>query len=178
MFYPKETYDTSWERKLDRRFQKNDRYKKRAYICSPLSAATAEEQLNNMRRAREYMLYADDALGYLARAPHAYLPMLLCDALASERALALQFGLSLLELSELLLVCGERISTGMKGEIAHAAKLGIPITVFDENIYLDVKKLVTQAGASKKLVTLDERHPVLASDAPTTDRVWEAMCLA
>lgn len=66
----------------------------------------------------------------------------------------------------------------MKGEIAHAAKLNIPITVYCEDLYLEVRKLVTQTGASKKLVELDMTHPVLASNDPETDRSWEVRCLA
>lgn len=171
-------YNESWERELDRQFLKNDRYRKRAYICSPLCGITAEEELSNIWNARAYMLYVRTMLGYLARAPHAYLPMFLCDHVAAERALALQFGLQLLEQSEMLLVCGERISRGMKGEIFHAARLGIPITVYCEEIHLEVRKLVTQAGADKKLVALDEAHPALASNKPRTDRSWEVRCLA
>ena len=160
-------YHESWERELDRQFLKNDRYRKRAYICSPLSGSTAEEELSNIWCARAYMLYARTMLGYLARAPHAYLPMLLCDHVAAERALALQFGLQLLEQSEVLLICGDRISRGMKGEIHHAAQLGIPIIVYCEDLYLDVRKLATRAGADKKLVAMDETHPALASNEQT-----------
>ena len=58
-------YHESWERELDRQFLKNDRYRKRAYICSPLSGSTAEEELSNIWRARAYMLYARTMLGYL-----------------------------------------------------------------------------------------------------------------
>lgn len=170
-------YNESWERSLDRQFLKNDRYRKRAYICSPLSGITADEELCNVRKARAYMLYVRTMLGYLARAPHAYLPALLCDRVPAERALALQFGLQLLAQSELLLVCGTRISRGMKGEIVHAAKLNIPITVYCEDLYLEVRKLVTQTGAGKKLVELDTAHPVLASNDPETDRSWEVRCL-
>lgn len=107
-----------------------------------------------------------------------YLPMLLCDHVAAERALALQFGLQLLEQSEVLLICGDRISRGMKGEIHHAAQLGIPIIVYCEDLYLDVRKLATRAGADKKLVAMDETHPALASNEPGTDRSWEVRCLA
>ena len=49
----------------------------------------------------------------------------------------------------------------MKGEITHAAKLGIPIQVFDDELYVQVRKLVTQTGASKKLVELNREHSVL-----------------
>ena len=41
-------YHESWERELDRQFLKNDRCRKRAYICSPLSGSTAEEELSNI----------------------------------------------------------------------------------------------------------------------------------
>ena len=51
-------YHESWERELDRQFLKNDRYRKRAYICSPLSGSTAEEELSNIWCARAYTLYA------------------------------------------------------------------------------------------------------------------------
>lgn len=60
-------YHESWERELDRQFLKNDRYRKRAYICSPLSGSTAEEELSNIWRARAYMLYARTMLGYGSR---------------------------------------------------------------------------------------------------------------
>ncbi len=36
-------YHESWERELDRQFLKNDRCRKRAYICSPLSGSTARD---------------------------------------------------------------------------------------------------------------------------------------
>ena len=45
--------------------------------------------LRNMHSARAYMYYAMEKMGYAARAPHAYLPMLLCDRVPSERAIAL-----------------------------------------------------------------------------------------
>ena len=62
--------------------------------------------------------------------------------------------------------------------IHHAAQLGIPIIVYCEDLYLDVRKLATRAGADKKLVAMDETHPALASNEPGTDRSWEVRCLA
>ena len=116
-----------FDQKLERQFLKPNRHLKKVYVCSPYSDPDPEVQLDNMRRARLYMLYANEHMGYLARAPHAYLPMLVCDGIPTERAMALRFGLELLERSDLLLVCGTTLSKGMKGEITHAAKLGIPI---------------------------------------------------
>ena len=150
-----------FDQKLERQFLKPNRHQKKVYVCSPYSDPDPEVQLDNMRRARLYMLYANEHMGYLARAPHAYLPMLVCDSIPTERAMALRFGLELLERSDLLLVCGTTLSKGMKGEITHAAKLGIPIHVFDDDLYVQVRKLVTQTGASKKLVELSREHSVL-----------------
>ena len=150
-----------FDQKLERQFLKPNRHQKKVYICSPYSDPDLEQQLDNMRRARLYMLYAFEHMGYLARAPHAYLPMLVCDGVPTERAMALRFGLELLEQSDLLLVCGTELTKGMRGEITHASKLGIPIITFDDDLYVQTRKLVTQSGAAKQLVKLDRNHPVL-----------------
>lgn len=63
-----------YDKLLERQFQKPDRTKKKVYICSPFSDPDPDKQRDNMRRARLYMLYANEHMGYLARAPHAYLP--------------------------------------------------------------------------------------------------------
>ena len=89
-----------YDKLLERQFQKPDRTKKKVYICSPFSDPDPDKQRDNMRRARLYMLYANEHMGYLARAPHAYLPMLICDRIPAERAMALRFGLELLEMSD------------------------------------------------------------------------------
>lgn len=146
---------------LEKQFLKNDPCRKRAYICSPLNGETNEEILSNMRYARFCMLYVHERMNLLARAPHAYLPMLLCDRLPAERSLALEFGLRLLAESNLLLVCGTRVSRGMAGEIRHAAKLQMEIQTFDEEVFLQVKKIVTSAGGDKSLVKIDRVHTVL-----------------
>lgn len=150
-----------FEQRLEQQFQKANRHRKCVFICSPYSDPDSEVQMENMRRARLYMLYTNEHMGYIARAPHAYLPMLVCDKIPSERALALRFGLELLQQSDLMLICGNVLSMGMKDAIIQAAKLELPMTVFDDGLYLQVRKLVTQTGASKKLVTLDRKHSVL-----------------
>lgn len=50
----------------------------------------------------------------------------------------------------------------MKGEIQRAAELKMPITVFDRDTYIEVRRLVTQCGADKKLVAFSECHDTLA----------------
>ena len=89
-------FTENWEQRLEMQFLKNGRCRKRAYICSPLSAEKDVDFLRNMHSARAYMYYAFEKMEMYARAPHAYLPMLLCDRIPSERDLALNFGLSLL----------------------------------------------------------------------------------
>lgn len=150
------------ERFLERQFLNQQDQLVRAYICSPLSAGSDKEFLENMHRARAYMHYAAKEMGMAARAPHAYLPMLLCDRIPNERALALQFGLRLLEESDILLVCGNRISLGMQGEILHAISIKSRIYTFSHRMYLKVCEYVRKENGSPELVVLDESHPFMA----------------
>ena len=161
-------FTDNWEQRLEMQFLKNDRCKKRAYICSPLSAEDDTDFLRNMHAARAYMYYASEKMGMYARAPHAYLPMLLCDKLPSERALALSFGLSLLENSEVILICGNRLSSGMKGEIAYAVLFQMPMMVFDEGLYHEVQKEITKHGGNKRFVQLDRENFVMGFSSPAS----------
>ena len=155
-----------WEEGLEAFLLQKKKHRKRVYICSPLSGATAAELVSNIKSARAYMYYVGVAMGAVARAPHAYLPFLLCDDIPAERSLALRFGLRLLEQSDAVFVCGTRISNGMKGEIKKAVELKIPITVFDRDAYIEVRRLATQCGADKKLVAFSDRHETLAASPP------------
>jgi len=97
------------------------------YVCSPLSAPTRAEMLANAAKASTYSAWAEKEFGGRAVAPHAYLPYLLDDRVPEERALALEFDLKLLSMCSRLVVYGHRISTGMRGEIEYAERLGIPV---------------------------------------------------
>ncbi len=156
-------FTEGWEKSLDSQLLRYDRSKRRAYVCSPLGAQTDAELLNNMRNARAYMFYAHKVMHLYARAPHAYIPLLLCDRIPAERAMGLHFGLQLLENSEIMLVCGSRISNGMKGEIEKAAALNLEIIVFNHDIYYDVKKLVSHAGGSKYNVKFGQDDAFMAT---------------
>lgn len=100
------------------------------YVCSPLSAPTADGIEANMRRARQSMLEAAAHYGCRAVVPHAYLPELLDDNRPAERELALSFGKRLLSLCDAVVICGNRISKGMGEEIFYAASLGKPVLLF------------------------------------------------
>ena len=161
-------FTENWEQRLEMQSLKNGRCRKRAYICSPLSAEKDVDFLRNMHSARAYMYYAFEKMEMYARAPHAYLPMLLCDRIPSERDLALNFGLSLLENSEIILICGNRLSSGMKGEIAYAAWFQMPMVVFDEGLYPEVQKEIAEHGGNQQCVQLDRENYVMGFSTPVT----------
>lgn len=159
-------YHQHWQQESMYQLVSPDRCRKRAYICSPFSADINDLLDQNMRAARAYMFYANKKMHMNASAPHAFLPLLLCDEIPAERAIALRFGLELLEQSDLMLVCGNRLSNGMCGEIAKAAMLRMPIIVFDEGLYLEVQKLVTQNNGNKRTVKLDRENFPMAFTNP------------
>lgn len=162
----KEIFVEDWENELEVQFFSDDPVRKKAYVCSPLSADTALDFQFNMYAARAYMLYALLRLDYLARAPHGYLPIILCDKNSDERTLALQFGLKLMEYSDVMLVCGNRLSRGMVGEIVQAVTLNKKIIVFDQPLCHEVRKIVLANRGHRSLVSLDLSHPAMAHPRP------------
>jgi hypothetical protein len=104
--------------------------KKKAYICSPLLADTPAGIRENMKKANQYAKEISELLRCKATAVHGILPELLDDNDPAERTLALDFGKKYLATCDMLVVCGNRISSGMAGEIKAALKLGIPIYAY------------------------------------------------
>lgn len=96
------------------------------YICSPLSAPTEQGIRKNMEKAAYYAGLISGVTGCRAIAPHSFLPEYLDDNIPEEREAALAFGFSILKLSKAVIVCGNRISSGMRGEIKMAGELDIP----------------------------------------------------
>jgi hypothetical protein len=121
---------------------------KRVYVCSPLRADNWPGILRNALKAQNYMEQAAAKYGCRAVAPHAYLPYLLDDNDPMERALALDFGKKLLALCDALIVCGDVISQGMRGEIQQAHELGISVLALDESASLKVSIQITMEGKS------------------------------
>ena len=103
---------------------------KKVYVCSPLSAPTAFAIKQNMLTAKEYMKIISKKLSCSAVAPHAYLPEFLDDNNPPERSLGLSFGLAYLELCDALVICGNRLSNGMKAEIKRAMERSIPVLLY------------------------------------------------
>ena len=92
------------------------------YVASPLGAATQEEIRRNMEKANDYMLLVDQATRseHSAVCLHCFLPKYIDDHNKTHRDYALRAGRGLLDLCDALVVCGERISPGMKQEIRYA----------------------------------------------------------
>ena len=101
---------------------------KLVYIASPLRGEILSEKdySKNIKKATEYCEKAC-SLGVLAFAPHLYFTQFYNDTIPEQREKGLEMGLSMLEKCEELWVMGKNISQGMRGEIAHAKNLGIPI---------------------------------------------------
>lgn len=117
------------------------------YICSPLSAPTKEGIRKNMEKAAYYAGLVSGVTGCRAIAPHSFLPEYLDDNIPEEREAGLAFGLSILKLSKAIVVCGSRISSGMRGEIRLAGELNIPAYALIEGA----------GGAAMVRITQEER---------------------
>lgn len=152
-------FSPGWEKELEQ-YNLTASGLEKAYICSPLGAATAEEICNNMQYAREFMYYAKELFDVVTVAPHAYLPILCNDTVADERSLGMKFGVELLGMCQHIFVCGTTISVGMAAEIKYAAKEGIKIHVFNELLHKDVKELCKGTNALVSLHSGGEYVPL------------------
>ena len=146
----------------------------RIYICSPCRADTAEGVINNMKAARVYMLYSYIYFQGVPWAPHAYLPVMLNDNFEDEREIALSFGTRLLMDCDLMLVCGDRLSEGMYGEIIAAIKNNIPVQVFNRNIFDILRIRLAMDGYDYKHPYYENgrKHHALAMGAKELAAYW------
>ena len=123
------------------------------YICSPLSAPTKEGIRQNMEKAAHYARLVSGTFGCRAIAPHSFLPEYLDDNIPEEREAALAFGLSILKLSKAVIVCGNRISSGMRGEIKMAGELDIPAYALVESTSgITLAKIMQEARTNEMQV--------------------------
>ena len=96
------------------------------YICSPYRGSEAEI-IKHLKYARE-LVKREIMTDCVPICPHLYLPQVLDDRKADERALGLLAGLELLRACDVVLV-GNRygITEGMAAEIERARELGKPV---------------------------------------------------
>lgn len=106
----------------------NDR--KMLYIASPLRGDVDR----NVENAMRYCARAIEE-GYIPVAPHAMYRGIFDDEIPEQRAVALQVGLQLLDQCEKMWVCGDRVSEGMRGEIARAEQKGIQVELKPEAFF-------------------------------------------
>ena len=98
------------------------------FICSPYAGCVK----GNVRNARQYSRFAYLS-GYMPITPHLMYPLFLDDKQTKERPDGRDMGLRLLDLCEELWVFGDRYSSGMQREIAHAIARFMTIRCFDED---------------------------------------------
>ena len=99
--------------------------KKLAYIASRLRAYDQTSMQTNVERAVLYERWAYGS-GYNPFTPHLAYARFLDDTVSEERDDAMAMGLAMLERMDTMLVFTyDEISSGMHGEIIHAAKCGI-----------------------------------------------------
>ena len=104
------------------------------FICSPYAGCIK----GNVQNARQYSRFAYLS-GYMPITPHLMYPLFLNDKHANERLDGMDMGLRLLDLCEELWVFGDRYSTGMQREIAHAISRFMTIRYFDRDC-IEVKR--------------------------------------
>lgn len=93
-----------------------------AYICHPFRGDVAANR-DQVRLICETVKH-----DYVPLAPHLLLPSYIEEA--TDRNLALDHGLALLRCTNELWICSDRITEGMRGELAEAKRLGLPVWWF------------------------------------------------
>lgn len=107
---------------------------KKAYICSPLSAPNPEGMQHNMELAKYYLMQMKRLYHCRTFASHAHLPLMLDDRIPEERETAMQIAVLMLDLCEVLIICGSHISEGMRSEIQTAFVKGKDIYWYDSKM--------------------------------------------
>lgn len=107
---------------------------KKAYICSPLSAPNPEGMQHNMELAKYYFMQMKRLYHCRTFASHAHLPLMLDDRIPEERETAMQIGALMLDLCEVLIICGSCISEGMRREIQTAFEKGKDVYWYDSKM--------------------------------------------
>jgi len=101
------------------------RFRPIVYICSPYSGDTE----TNVDNARRYCRFAVDT-GFLPIAPHLLFPQFMNDSVPEERETAMFMNMALLSKCAELWVFGDKVTPGMKKEIARAEYRQMPIRYY------------------------------------------------
>lgn len=136
--------------------------RKKIYICSPCRGKNYDDNIDNA------IMWSGEVfrLGFLPVTPHIYFTRFLSDENSEERAAALAIGKELLQECSEVWVFGalDNPSEGMKGEIAHAIRLGIPVRDGHAEILKRTKEVRIRKDIPeddlKKLIEAMKKQPV------------------
>lgn len=170
----------NWEAVLEQMMLKMppDTGNERIYICSPCRSDTTDGVIRNIKAARVYMFYAYIHFSCIPKAPHAYLPIVLNDNDENERIMALLFGRQILRYCNKMIICGDRLSEGMYGEIKTAFKYNIPIQVFNQDVHTELCLRLVNDNINPDYVKHDNKHLhfALSWGADELAPYWEEAC--
>lgn len=172
----------------------------RVYVCSPLRADTPENVELNRANALAYEEAARKAVANLfyggrlqqqilaqdisrpafnvnvrAFAPHGHISTLLDDLYQCEREIALNTGLSVINVCDAIAIGGDVISSGMAGELMHAVKRNLPVFILDDPASANGESIFY-----KIVNTVDYGQPLRAYNLSgwgaleTTAEIWAA----
>ena len=126
------------QRKLTSLFGDIDLPVRKVFVCSPYAGCVKE----NVHNARMYSRFVF-LCGCMPITPHLMYPRFLEDKDIKERDAGIQMGLILLDFCNEIWVFGQRISHGMRREIAYAEAHGIQIRYFSDTCQEVVKRGTT-----------------------------------
>ena len=95
---------------------------KLVYIASPYAGDVEA----NVAFAKAACRYAMEQ-GCTPVAVHLLYPQMLDDAIPAEREAGIQMGLRVLKACDEMWLCGDRLSHGMRAELAAAEQMGVPV---------------------------------------------------
>ena len=95
---------------------------KLVYIASPYAGDVEA----NVAFAKAACRYAMEQ-GCTPVAVHLLYPQLLADHVPAEREAGIQMGLRVLKACDEMWLCGNRLSSGMRAELAAAEQMGLPV---------------------------------------------------
>ena len=99
---------------------------RKAYVCAPYSADLEIAIDANIRRAIDYA-EAIYKLGYIPITPHVLFSFIKNEESEDDRKWAVKADLEILKMCDVLFICGDKVTRGMKKEIQFAKKIGLQI---------------------------------------------------
>lgn len=103
-----------------------------AYICSPYKGNIK----SNTAKAREYSRTVYEH-GYTPFAPHLLFPQFMDDNIPEERSDALLMNRVLIRKANIVFVCGDVVTDGMRAEMVYARRIGLTVVPLDGIVQIE-----------------------------------------